>query len=102
MGEVFRAIGTRLRREVAIKITREQFTARFQREALVNFVLFDRLRRTAVVRPKRRSTNRGLPGYVRSQLRRWPRSGICSLRLSTGEFDRKALAPRSVFETTIH
>jgi serine/threonine protein kinase len=33
MGEVFRAIDTRLDRAVAIKITREQFSARFEREA---------------------------------------------------------------------
>jgi Tol biopolymer transport system component len=33
MGEVFRAIDTRLGRAVAIKITREQFNDRFQREA---------------------------------------------------------------------
>src|SRR5689334_20922879 len=33
MGEVFRAVDTRLERAVAIKITREQFGARFEREA---------------------------------------------------------------------
>src|SRR6185312_10277891 len=33
MGEVFRAIDTRLGRAVAIKTTQEQFSARFQREA---------------------------------------------------------------------
>jgi eukaryotic-like serine/threonine-protein kinase len=33
MGEVFRAIDTRLGRAVAIKITQEQFSARFEREA---------------------------------------------------------------------
>jgi eukaryotic-like serine/threonine-protein kinase len=33
MGEVYRAIDTRLGRAVAIKITREQFSARFEREA---------------------------------------------------------------------
>ena len=33
MGEVFRAVDTRLGRTVAIKITREQFTSRFAREA---------------------------------------------------------------------
>jgi hypothetical protein len=33
MGEVFRAIDTRLGRAVAIKTTREQFTSRFEREA---------------------------------------------------------------------
>jgi eukaryotic-like serine/threonine-protein kinase len=33
MGEVFRAVDTRLDRAVAIKITREQFSARFEREA---------------------------------------------------------------------
>ena len=35
MGEVFRAIDTRLGRSVAIKTTREQFSARFEREARV-------------------------------------------------------------------
>ena len=33
MGEVFRAVDTRLGRAVAIKITREQFSSRFEREA---------------------------------------------------------------------
>ena len=33
MGEVFRAVDTRLGRAVAVKITREQFSARFEREA---------------------------------------------------------------------
>ncbi|MEO8130746.1 MAG: protein kinase, partial [Bryobacteraceae bacterium] len=33
MGEVFRAIDTRLGRPVAIKFVHEQFTARFEREA---------------------------------------------------------------------
>ena len=33
MGEVFRAIDTRLGRAVAIKVTREQFSSRFEREA---------------------------------------------------------------------
>jgi tetratricopeptide (TPR) repeat protein len=33
MGEVFRAVDTRLGRAVAIKITQEQFSARFEREA---------------------------------------------------------------------
>src|ERR1700758_998149 len=33
MGEVFRAIDTRLSRTVAVKIMREQFSARFDREA---------------------------------------------------------------------
>src|ERR1700758_3523757 len=33
MGEVFRAIDTRLSRTVAVKIMREQFSARFEREA---------------------------------------------------------------------
>ena len=33
MGEVFRAVDTRLGRAVAIKITHEQFSARFEREA---------------------------------------------------------------------
>ena len=35
MGEVFRATDTRLHREVAIKISAEQFTERFEREARV-------------------------------------------------------------------
>src|ERR1700752_4568757 len=33
MGEVFRAVDTRLGRHVAIKLTHEQFSARFKREA---------------------------------------------------------------------
>ena len=33
MGEVFGAVDTRLGRAVAIKITQEQFSARFEREA---------------------------------------------------------------------
>src|SRR5690348_3674623 len=33
MGEVYRAVDTRLGRTVAIKTTREQFSARFEREA---------------------------------------------------------------------
>ena len=33
MGEVFRAVDTRLGRAVAIKTTHEQFSARFEREA---------------------------------------------------------------------
>src|SRR5690349_8880151 len=33
MGEVYRAVDTRLGRAIAIKITREQFGARFEREA---------------------------------------------------------------------
>ena len=33
MGEVYRAVDTRLNRAVAIKITREQFSSRFEREA---------------------------------------------------------------------
>ena len=33
MGEVFRAVDTRLGRAVAIKITHERFSARFEREA---------------------------------------------------------------------
>src|ERR1044071_7330394 len=33
MGEVFRAVDTRLGRAIAIKTTREQFSARFEREA---------------------------------------------------------------------
>ena len=33
MGEVFRAVDTRLDRAVAIKITHERFSARFDREA---------------------------------------------------------------------
>src|SRR6266568_3980988 len=33
MGQVFRAVDTRLGRAVAIKTTREQFSARFEREA---------------------------------------------------------------------
>ena len=35
MGEVFRAVDTRLGRAIAIKTTREQFSARFEREARV-------------------------------------------------------------------
>ena len=35
MGEVYRATDTRLRREVAVKVTAEQFTERFEREARV-------------------------------------------------------------------
>lgn len=33
MGEVFRAVDTRLGRAIAIKITHQQFTSRFEREA---------------------------------------------------------------------
>ena len=33
MGEVFRAVDTRLGRAIAIKTTREQFSSRFEREA---------------------------------------------------------------------
>src|SRR6516225_6909218 len=33
MGEVYRALDTRLGREVAIKISKERFTERFEREA---------------------------------------------------------------------
>src|SRR6185312_4493284 len=33
MGEVFRAVDTRLGRAIAIKVTREQFSSRFEREA---------------------------------------------------------------------
>src|SRR5580692_6883280 len=33
MGEVFRAVDTRLGRAIAIKVTHEQFTSRFEREA---------------------------------------------------------------------
>src|ERR1700730_3457675 len=33
MGQVFRAVDTRLGRAVAIKITRQQFSSRFEREA---------------------------------------------------------------------
>src|SRR5207253_5373882 len=33
MGEVYRAVDTRLDRKVAIKISREQFSVRFEREA---------------------------------------------------------------------
>ena len=33
MGEVYRATDTRLGREVAIKIAKEQFSERFEREA---------------------------------------------------------------------
>ena len=33
MGEVFRAVDTRLGRAVAIKITQQQFSTRFEREA---------------------------------------------------------------------
>src|SRR5260370_10914232 len=33
MGEVYRALDTRLNREVAIKVSRERFSDRFEREA---------------------------------------------------------------------
>ena len=38
MGEVFRAVDTRLGRAVAIKITHDEFSSRFEREARVDFI----------------------------------------------------------------